>query len=126
MVRRGRRYASDRPVQALCDPKSRRHHTKLWELEEGSFPFGPEVTLTDEGMRHVSWLGVVKGVFIYGVPITDAGLRWLKGLKKLKSVRLERTQVTALGVAELQKALPTCEVEWHPAAAKARTAMNSK
>ncbi|MEK6239056.1 MAG: hypothetical protein N2C14_30440 [Planctomycetales bacterium] len=42
--------------------------------------------------------------------ITDAGLTHLKGLKNLRKLGIRRTQVTSEGVADLQKALPTCEI----------------
>ena len=41
---------------------------------------------------------------------TDAGLKELIGLKKLKRLNLEDTQVTDAGAAELGKALPACSI----------------
>lgn len=80
----------------------------------GLFEVGPKITLTDDGLRHVSSLSDVELVWISGVPITDAGLRRLQGLKKLLRVMLNNTPVTQAGVAELQKAFPACKIEWHP------------
>ncbi len=48
----------------------------------------------------------------YHDPITDAGLMELKRLKKLIKVHLVGTNVTAAGVADLQKALPNCKIGW--------------
>ena len=42
--------------------------------------------------------------------ITDAGLVHLKGLTGLQTLGLRGTQVTDQGVADLQKALPNCEI----------------
>ena len=43
--------------------------------------------------------------------MTDAGLKQLAGLKELKLLFLQGTKVTDAGVAELQKALPGCNVQ---------------
>ena len=45
-------------------------------------------------------------------PITDAALPELKQLKGLTMLRLLGTKVTAAGVADLQRALPNCKIEW--------------
>jgi hypothetical protein len=42
--------------------------------------------------------------------ITDVGLKHLTELKRLKKLSLERTGVTAEGVAKLRLALPKCDV----------------
>lgn len=46
--------------------------------------------------------------------VNDAGLEHLKGLGKLKELFLHNTQVTAAGAAELQKALPSCQIHFGP------------
>ena len=43
--------------------------------------------------------------------VSDAALVNLTGLKKLTDLRLERTNVTAKGIAELAKTLPGCRVQ---------------
>ena len=45
-----------------------------------------------------------------GAGITDANLQQLKQLVNLKELSLDDNQVTAAGVAELQKALPDCKI----------------
>jgi len=42
--------------------------------------------------------------------ITDAGLVHLKDLTNLQDLELEGAKLTDSGVAELQKALPNCEI----------------
>jgi hypothetical protein len=42
--------------------------------------------------------------------VTDAGLKELAGLKKLTYLDLFGAKATKEGVAELQKALPRCQV----------------
>ena len=43
--------------------------------------------------------------------ITDAGLKELKGLGTLRTLRIGNTKVTDQGVTELQKSLPKCKIE---------------
>jgi hypothetical protein len=45
-----------------------------------------------------------------GCPLNDAGLKQLVGMSSLKQLDLTGTQVTADGVANLQKALPKCRI----------------
>ena len=45
-----------------------------------------------------------------GNKITDAGLKHLKGLTNLTELVLSTNKVTDAGVADLQKALPNCEI----------------
>jgi tetratricopeptide (TPR) repeat protein len=42
--------------------------------------------------------------------VTDAGLKHLKGLRRLQHLGLVRTQITNNGVAELKRALPNIEI----------------
>ena len=42
---------------------------------------------------------------------SHAGLKYLAGLKKLRSLCLDRTQVTDPAIKELRKALPNCRIE---------------
>jgi hypothetical protein len=78
------------------------------------FGAGSQVTLTDQGLRHIGCLSELTSFWLVGVPIGDAGLKWLRPLKKLRQVRLMGTHVTAAGIAELQKSLPNCEIIYHP------------
>ena len=61
----------------------------------------------DDGLvsaSEVSWVN------FEGTQITDAGLVHLKSLAELQSLGLQETQVTEAGVADLQKALPNCQI----------------
>jgi hypothetical protein len=44
--------------------------------------------------------------------LTDTGLSELKALSRLTYINLRGNKVTAAGVADFQKALPECRVEW--------------
>ena len=44
--------------------------------------------------------------------VTDAGLAHVKQSAALVHLHLERTKVTAKGVADLQKVLPKCQIKW--------------
>ena len=44
------------------------------------------------------------------VDITDVGLKEIAKLQKLEFLELNSTQITKVGVAELQKALPKCSI----------------
>ena len=52
----------------------------------------------------------LRSLYLTAIEITDAGLVHLKGLANLQGLTLGGTQVTVAGVAELQKALPNCEI----------------
>ena len=78
--------------------------TKLEELNLDS------EKITDPGLAHLEGLSNMQTLYLIGTKITDAGLVHLKGLTKLQSLDLRGTQVTDAGVADLQKALPNCEI----------------
>lgn len=44
--------------------------------------------------------------------MTDAGLAHLKPLTNLTKLELYHTKVTAVGIADLRRALPKCEIGW--------------
>ena len=50
--------------------------------------------------------------------MTDAGLAHVKQSAALVHLHLERTKVTAKGVADLQKVLPKCQIKWDGPAKK--------
>jgi hypothetical protein len=50
-------------------------------------------------------------LYLDGAPITDLGLRHLKGLAKLRHLSLCGTRVSDGGLALLQRALPQCVID---------------
>lgn len=54
--------------------------------------------------------GVVVGLNLDGSKITDAGLKKLTSLEKMRWVGLARSEVTDAGVKKLRKSLPDCNV----------------
>ena len=61
------------------------------------------------------------------IKITDAGLQKLHGLKKLKTLGLEKTRVSDKAIAELQRALPECHVmRWGENSARESTVKEVK
>jgi len=69
-------------------------------------------SMTDEGLAYVKQLTQLKTLNLGSTNVSDAGLKHLAGLSKLDHLTLQRTSVTAAGVAELQKALPNCRIQW--------------
>ncbi|MCS6850257.1 MAG: hypothetical protein NZ700_03690 [Gemmataceae bacterium] len=71
----------------------------------------PDQARTDLGLKH--YLAAVEPptrLYLSSWRLTDAGLKELAGLKGLQSLDLSETPVTDAGVAELQKALPGCQI----------------
>ena len=66
--------------------------------------------ITDAGLVHLKDLIKLSHLNLSDTQITDAGLVHLKGLTKLERLDLKDTKVTDAGVADLQKALPNCEI----------------
>ena len=67
--------------------------------------------ITDAGLVHLKDLIKLSHLNLSDTQITDAGLVHLKGLTKLERLDLKDTKVTDAGVADLQKALPNCEIK---------------
>jgi len=70
-----------------------------------------EWRITDAGLEHLKGLTNLEELDLSRTRITDTGLIHLKGLPNLKYLDLRGTQATGMGVAELQKALPDCEIQ---------------
>ena len=54
----------------------------------------------------------LEALVVENTSITDAGLMHLKGLKRLRELRIVNTAVTDAGVKALQAALPNLKVEY--------------
>ena len=67
--------------------------------------------ITDSGLKELIKLHHLKLLFLSGTQITDAGLRDVAKLQKLTWISLINcSKITVTGVAELKKALPSCEI----------------
>ena len=71
-------------------------------------PGGPNWLRDLVGRKWMKCFGRAYSVNITGRPVSDAGLKQLSGLTKLRFLYLERTQVTDEGVESLQQKLPDC------------------
>jgi hypothetical protein len=108
-------HAGDRDLEHLA------HFTELEVLSIGRTPevnrrLGMmyaadwEPRPTDAGIRHLRGLTRLKDLDLSGTDITDAGLAHLKGLTSLANLNLAGTLVTVEGVEQLKKSLPRCTI----------------
>ncbi len=67
--------------------------------------------ITDDGLQYLSGLKKLQILDLGETEITDAGLRHLRGLAALKHLNLADTKVTAEGVEMLKKSLPKVEID---------------
>ena len=68
--------------------------------------------LTDLFAKNLAELKQLKRLSLAGSGLSDAGIKHLAGLTNLESLDLRRTKASAAGIAELQKALPKCQIVW--------------
>lgn len=66
--------------------------------------------ITDAGLEYLEGLTNLTDLILTDTQITDAGLKHLEGLTSLHSLDVRSNQVTPEGVANLQEALPECEI----------------
>jgi hypothetical protein len=59
-------------------------------------------TLTDERLRELVVADRIRGLYIPGTAVTDAGLVHLRGLTQLHHLNLDKTAVTDAGLAHLK------------------------
>jgi hypothetical protein len=71
-------------------------------------------TLLFLGVAYVGELKGLERLSLAGSGATDASLKSLCGLAKLRVIDLSGTKVTAEGVSALRKALPTCDIKVAP------------
>jgi Leucine Rich repeat len=81
------------------DGLTRLHHLYLTDSEVGD---GQLVRL--QGLTELQTLD------LSGTKITDAGLSYVKAYTHLDTLWLGKRNITDAGIAELQKALPNCEI----------------
>ena len=73
-----------------------------------------DTEITDVGLKEVAKCNQLTLLDLEATQITDVGLKDVAKLKQLKSLVLASTKITKAGVAELQKALPKCEIRSNP------------
>ena len=67
--------------------------------------------ISDAGLAHLQTMGGLQLLSLSHMrAITDAGLTWLYGLSNLEMISLEGTSVSKEGIANLQAALPRCQI----------------
>jgi Leucine-rich repeat (LRR) protein len=66
--------------------------------------------VADAGLVHLKGLTELQELHLSDTRVTDARLVHFKGLTKLQMLDLRNTQVTDVGLADLQTALPKCEI----------------
>jgi hypothetical protein len=105
------------------------HHARLVAVAIAAVSFSTPVTAKQEptppptlealletlgeGVGHENEQGEVVVFILIGDQATDASLAHLSGLTALEKLNLMfAEQVTDAGVAELQKALPSCAIRW--------------
>lgn len=71
-----------------------------------------EAGIDDAMLARFAEMQTIEKLGFSNSPLTDAALPELKQLKGLVILHLFGTKVTAAGVADLQKALPNCKIEW--------------
>ena len=86
-----------------------KHLKELEKLEELVLV---NTKVTDIGLEHIKGTTNLRILMLNTLQVSDTGLPHLKALKNLHTLGLTGTKVTAAGVADLQKALPKCDIEW--------------
>jgi len=66
--------------------------------------------IDDKSMEYIAAIRQLELLDIQDAHVTDRGLLHLKGNLKLRQLDLFNTDVTDAGIAELQQALPDCEI----------------
>ena len=70
--------------------------------------------ISEQSVRCVSRLLRLTFLNLNGTDITDRGLAYFRSLRELRNLGLhDAGRITAGGVAELQKALPNCKIDWN-------------
>lgn len=70
--------------------------------------------LSDEGLKHLPPLETLQTLNLSQTPITDVSIGHLSNFKNLERLTLLETKISASALAELQVALPNCNIEHSP------------
>ncbi len=87
------------------------HVAELSKLKVGLL-FIRNSEIDDSCAKPISQMSTLQSLGLVQCEFTDSGLSELKSLQHLKYINLQRTKVTAAGVADFKKALPECRVDW--------------
>ncbi len=71
---------------------------------------------SDADLANIARLRRLSELNLSDANLSDAGIEQLTGSAALARIVLNRTSITSAGVAALQKALPSCKIEWIAAA----------
>jgi hypothetical protein len=74
--------------------------------------YGFESRITDAGMKHLKNLKNLEVLVLTGTGVGDASIEVFKGMAQLNDLRLSSTRVTKKGLAQLQKALRKCDIQY--------------
>ena len=74
--------------------------------------------ITDDDVPHLWSLDKCLYLDLSNTQVTDSGIECLARLSNLKSISLEGTRVTPVGLAKLKASLPDCEIRITPPAAR--------
>jgi len=100
----------------------RRHTMDAAEPKQRAQLLLRSTVITEAALEHIQGLPQLQDLAIFDVPLTNAGLEYLKTLRQLRRLRLpprhgklnlERAAITTEGVRNLEQALPNCEIDWN-------------
>lgn len=86
---------------------SLKHVAQLEQLESLGLD---QTNVTDDQLAALAGLARLRIVWLSGTQVSDAAVEHLKAIRSLEVVHLSDTQVSSEGAAELQHALPNCQV----------------
>jgi hypothetical protein len=66
--------------------------------------------VTDAGIAHLAGLTTLRNLSIADTAVGDGAVPDLARLRGLRSLRCDKTRLTASGLAKLREALPDCRV----------------
>lgn len=92
--------------ESMCYPT--RVAVSRFGVDPGQYRFSD---LTDHQRRRMASPADAAGTARFFQPVTDAGVAHLASLTNLRELNIIDTQITATGVAALNKALPKCMIE---------------
>ena len=67
-------------------------------------------SITDAGLKHVNHLPKLRSLRLSDTEVSDAGVDHLVNIKTLETLTLKRTEISEAGLERHRKALPDCEI----------------